>query len=353
MQFTACLFHFGNVMSKEKRKGNKFPHVKGLAKKRTKFGHRWILTEQDSMGKSRSITVKILDTDTEDVFYRKVADARMELRRKDKEKSFESFFRDYCVINQLSQKTIRKYRCVLKDFSFSEKSNNDSVRRILQSGLKSTTISHYMDMVNRFFDFCIKRGAPTSNPAQDIRIKCRYVPRMRIATENELQALIKYARKRSPEYRLFIMLLIETGARISTISALKAADFKDGYLSLYNVKCKKPYDYLMPIKNNEIIDLWINVSKDGVLWHKDPLLYERRLRTWMYANFAPDSNGERLSPHSLRHTFASHAVQNGVSIDVVSKLLDHSSSSVTLKVYARFSQSQIDDAVEKATKKPT
>ena len=339
-------------MGNTKNKGNPFPHVKGLARKRTKFGHRWILTEPDSTGRSRSITVKILDNDPIDVFYRKVNDARLELRRKDREKSFEEYFRDFAIINQVSENTIVSYRLALKGMTLNPKTNREVVREIIDSDKKASTKSLYITQINRFFEWLIRHDVPIKNPALDVRIREIPQPRTRIATQSEIDTIIRYAGRHEPEYRLFVLLIVHTGARLSSIEQLQANDLIDGRLNLFNVKAKKRYEYKIPI-SSELVGLWNEVSQDGVLWHDDPDVYRKRMQRWMYRHFDKDANGERLSPHSLRHTFATRAVQNGVSVDVVSKLLDHSSANVTLKVYARFSQSQIDDAVEKATKKPT
>ena len=100
-------------MSKERKTKDRFPHVAGLAKKRTKFGQRWILTEHDSTGKSHSITVKILDNDPVDVFYRKIAEARRELRFKTQNKDFQAYMKEYFVVKQLSAHTRSLYnRCL-------------------------------------------------------------------------------------------------------------------------------------------------------------------------------------------------------------------------------------------------
>lgn len=338
-------------MSKEKEKRDRFPHVKGLAKKRTKFGQRWILTEQDSTGKSRSITVKILDNDTIDVFYRKVSEARTELRRRDNQKTFESYFNEFCALNQLSKKTIESYQYALSGMSFNNRKNKELVRNLICTGKKSSTIALYLCKIKRFFAWCEKHGAPAQDPVGDIVIRDKHKPRQRIATESEIERILYYASKKEPEYRLFILLLINTGARVSSIESLRANDLVNGNLYLYNVKCDKPYDYPIPIRDELIFYLWNKVTIDGILWHGNPHEYTNRLRAWMFRQFGKNANGENLSPHSLRHTFATRAVQNGASVDVVSKLLDHASTSMTLKVYARFSQEQIDDAVTKAIRK--
>lgn len=335
-------------MSKEKEMGDRFPHVKGLAKKRTKFGQRWILTEQDSMGKSRSVTVKILDNDPLDVFYKKVSEARDKLRRRDNMKTFEAYFKEFCALNQLSKNTIESYRRALSGMTFNDRRNRELVKELICANKKSSTIALYLCKIKKFFVWSEKHGAPAHDPVGDIVIRDKHKPRQRIATDSEIECIVNYANRKHPEYRLFILLLLNTGARVSTIEALSARDLVNDRLYLYNVKSDKPYDYPIPIRDRFIVELWNDVSKDGALWHEEPHNYTKRLQAWMYHQFGKDANGETLSPHSLRHTFATNAVRNGASVDVVSKLLDHASTSITLKVYARFSQEQIDNAVTKA-----
>lgn len=340
-------------MSKEKKTRDKFPHVPGLTKKRTKFGHRWILTERDPTGKSRSITVKILDNDPLDVFYHKISEARLELRKKSNCKTIAAYLHEYAVIKQLSKSTVYLYQLALTGLSFDPKTNKKVVHEILMSDRKVSTTKTYIGKIDTFFNWLIRRGEPVINPVNDICIKSHIQPRKRTITGEEMQMILDYAkRNKDKAYELFILLLVETGARVSTICSLDlhAVD-SEWKIHMYNVKSKKEYDYDLIIHNERIKDLWNQRKEIGTLWDDKPRAYVIRLQKWMYLKFPPDSSGERLSPHSIRHTFATNAVRNGVPIEIVSKLLDHSSPSTTLKVYARFSQEQIDDAMQKATKK--
>ena len=104
---------------------------------------------------------------------------------------------------------------------------------------------------------------------------------------------------------------------------------------------------MLLLTDEETLSLWREVTADGKLWHQPTSVLYRKLKKLMERMFEPDETGERLSVHSLRHTFASKAIRSGLPIEVVSKLLDHKSVSTTLAVYARFSQNQIDDAVLK------
>lgn len=341
-------------MSKERKRADKFPHVPGLAKKRTKFGQRWILTERDSTGKSHSITVKILDNDPVDVFYRKIAESRRELRSKTQNKNFEAYMKEYFVVKQLSENTKLLYRRCLSGFSFDDRQNKKCVHELLAKDLKASSLRVYVSKIDTFFTWLIKRGEQIRNPVCDVTIKTKLQPRRRIITDDEMQRLLKYARKhKDKSYTLFILLLIETGARVSTIIALHPNDLsEDGRIHLVNVKARKDYDYTLRIESEEIKTLWRQRLDNGKLWNTKPERYWKRLVQFMRHTFGRDENGELLSPHSLRHSFASRALQNGASIELVSKLLDHASPTTTLRVYARFSQEQIDEGMKKATKKP-
>lgn len=337
----------------EKKKGaGKFPHVKGLQQKRTKNGHRWVLTDTDFTGKSRSITVKILDTDPIDVFFRKVNDARQALKRKCACKSFEDYLVAFCSMRQLSSRTVQAYKIALRGFSFNDRKNARLVNEILRSDLKASSKKVTITKINSFFRWLIQRGEPVKNPAADIVIKARTPHRTRIITDSELAIFFQYVRKRELEFRLFCLLLLHTGARVSTVGALTAQSLdNDNRLHLFNVKCKKQYDVAVPLCDAETLALWKEKTAFGVLWERKWEDHARRLTHWMRDRFGVDANGERLSAHSLRHTFASRALQNGVPLEIISKLLDHSSISTTLSVYAKFSQEQIDKAVELTTKK--
>lgn len=342
-------------METKKRQCRQFPHVEGLSRKRTKFGHRWILTERDSTGKSHSITVKILDSDPVDVFFRKVTQARHDLRNRDNEKTFSEYLREFVVVRQLSKSTESLYRRALEGFSFDDKKNQKKVHELLAKDIKASSLRLYINKVDSFFDWLIKRGECVKNPVCDVMIKTKIQPRKRVFTDEELELLLKYARgHKDRSYTLFVLLLIETGARVSTVSALTPKDLDaNGMIHLYNVKCKKDYDYTFKIESEEIKELWSQMRDSEILWKEPPERYWKRLCQWMRQKYSVNEFGERLSPHSLRHTFASRAIQNGVPLEIVSKLLDHSSPTITLKVYARFSQEQINEAFEKATKKPT
>lgn len=319
-----------------------FPHVKGLARKRTKTGWRYVLTRDN-----RSITVPLKEEDDEVTFWKKVNEAVRQLEAK-KEKTISDWVNDYVTFRQLSKNTQKYLKRITKSFSFDEKNNRDVMSRILNEPIKESSKKLYTTVIKTFFNYMILHGVQVKNPAIDISIKGKCASRKRVITDEEMESILSMARRRTPEFRLYILLLIHTGARASSINELKASSLDSkNRLHLYNVKAKKEYDYSIPIHNEEILQLWKEVTKDGTLWHRSPERHYAAIYKWMNKNFSPDTEGERISPHSFRHTFATRALQNGVPLELVSKLLDHSSPAITIKVYARFSESQIDDAIKK------
>lgn len=329
------------------RRKNDFPRVKGLRTKRTKFGQRYILIEKDEAGHEHCVTVPIDENDTDETFMQKVNTARQALNRRGS-RSFDELLEHFFSSRMLSEGTKRLYRFALRGFSLDDDANQEAVRSLLAMDAKKSTISVYLQKVRCFFSWASSHGATVANPTSDVEVKCVVVPRSRVMTDSEIAKVLGYASRASPLYRLFILLLLHTGARVSTVQCLRKDDMTNDGLSLYNVKCRRFYEYKIPVHNNEILQLWEGTPPVGPIFGESGKTFAKRLNSWLHDAFGVDAKGETISVHSFRHTFASRAAQNGVPMEVISKLLDHQSVAVTAKFYARFSHEQIADAVDKA-----
>ena len=162
---------------------SKFPHVKGLVQKRTKFGHRWILSAPDISGKIKNITVKISDNDTIEEFFRKVSEARETLRRRESRRSFDSWLDEYITIRQIAKNTEISLRITMRNFGLDNEQNRDSVKKILTSGLSNSTIRVRIGQVNSFFLWLCQKIPELKNPAVDIKLRRTDTPRHRTATQ--------------------------------------------------------------------------------------------------------------------------------------------------------------------------
>lgn len=216
-----------------------------------------------------------------------------------------------------------------------EEKNISLAREAVSNGMR-----YRLTLVSAVFSFIQKSGVAVRNPLSVVKLPTAK-HRTRIFTPEEIRRLEELlAREKDRELYLFARILIYTGARCSTAYAVKASDVKHGGIQLYNVKARRPYTVLIPLPEELREDL---LRFRG--WEKTQITLERKLQKRVDKLFNTDKGEERAVVHTLRHTFASTAIQNGISLEIISKCLDHASINVTLQTYAKFAQSQIDSAV--------
>lgn len=322
--------------------------VKGLIVKSTKTGRRYLLHDKDLSGKDIYVTLEITDNTPKDEYSKKIELARIKLNAKKSCISFDTLISQYITMRNLSKQTQKSIVVALRGFGLDNDCNKKCVENIIKSGLKKSTIKQKLMQVSSFFRWVIlnQRVQGLIDPTQGIRIKDTTQPRSRTLTEKEIEIFFKDLKERPKEDQLALRLAFFTGARISSIYALKQDSIKGGKIYYYNQKCGRPYQYPCPIKDKETIELFRELSKKDKIFHSTIDALKIRVNDWLKKKFGV-IDGETISIHSLRHTFATRAIQAGVSPDIVSRLLDHSSVSTTLKVYAKHSESQLDQAIEK------
>jgi integrase/recombinase XerD len=103
----------------------------------------------------------------------------------------------------------------------------------------------------------------------------------------------------------------------------KGAKIRTVYLSETSVKQLKGYvtklngEYLFPVNRS-----------DADLPHHSRRYFEDRL-----AELCKEAGIERITPHQLRHYFATHTLSNGADVKAVSEMLGHADVGITLKIY--------------------
>ena len=182
-------------------------------------------------------------------------------------------------------------------------------------------------------------------------------------TADEISQILNYARtaaaefppNKQPPWETVILLGARAGLRRAEIHHLtwKDIDFEKGILSVTPKKDWSPKDY-------ECRDIPLSEELKTHLQHlphRGPyVIYDRygeRLSLDSYTTYFRDKIVKKCgldgSVHKLRHTFASHLVQNGVDLYTVSKLLGHSSIKTT-EIYAHLSPVTLAGAIQKLPK---
>lgn len=330
-----------------------FPKVKGVVKKWTKSGQRYLLHGKDLSGKDIYVTIPIEDTDTDKEYFEKIRNARIKLCAKKNKSKIEDLIDEYVEKRQLAESTEKTLRAILRPFSLDNNHNVSVVKAIINGSNKPSTLVSKIGSIHRFFRWLVlaQKVDGIIDPTIDFKVKCPLTHRTRTLTEIEESRLISYvSRLNDLEARLIILLALYTGARISSICALTKNSLRDGNIYYWNVKCNKPYDYPIPIRDPQTIELFSALSEktDNKLFTKRKAIrYASMIDQRLYKLFGKDSKGETITIHSLRHTFATKAIQSGVPPEIISRLLDHASPATTLRIYAKHSQQQIEDAIDK------
>ncbi len=129
-----------------------------------------------------------------------------------------------------------------------------------------------------------------------------------------------------------MMVLMYTGMRIS--EALKLVGVEDGYFILRNTKNSTDHS----IKVHPHLEPWLKFIPFTYKYH---YYYDRFVQARI-AIGRPD-----LTPHKLRHSFATHLLNSGTKLEVVSRLLNHSDISITMQHYGDIYREVLDDAIDR------
>ena len=257
-------------------------------------------------------------------------------------KPMQTWIEEYIVSHQLGAKTARAYRRILMSYTFNAAENAMRLAQSLSTGVNATQIAR---TVKAFFHWLNENGVTIANPAANIKVPSVGI-RRRTLTQAEIRTFYQKLSESSLELQLYGRLLLETGARVGTIYDITMNDLSKDGLQLRNMKCKRDYSLAIPI-SNATRKLWSDYiqtlhCETGRIFVTKFTVLNARLRRILNDNFNKDATQERIVIHSLRHTAATIALQNGVPLEIVSRMLDHISINTTYSIYAKPSQKQLN-----------
>jgi len=277
--------------------------------------------------------------------------------------AIEDFLQHLKLERGLSEKSIGAYRTDLKEFARFAKgidprqvSPTDITRffgALVSRGRKPATLARKLSTIKHFFKYLMEAAHIQANPAQAYRAPkiARYHPDY--LTVAEIEAIIKAADESGPRAdrdRAIIELLYGCGLRISELAELKISqiEFEAGFVKVFG---KGDKQRLVPLGEfaQKALDKCLETSDQTRRGLNSPLVFPNRLGKafsrvglWKIVRKLVLRAGisKKVTPHTFRHSFATHLLEGGADLRTVQEMLGHADISTT-EIYTRIDREYI------------
>ena len=238
-------------------------------------------------------------------------------------------------------------------------SDTEDLERYLKhiKNLESTTVAHKITSIKSYFNYNIKRGIVSVNPADKVsRPKLtKHLPEY--LTEEEVGKLLDVEVKSPYDYRnkTILELLYSSGIRISELVNIKTPNY-DSEECLIRIMGKGSKERIVPLG-----DYAVNIMNDYMNNYR-PLINKKHTDNVFINNRGDEISRQfifkvikkealkkgikkDISPHTLRHTFATHLLKNGADLRIIQELLGHENISTT-QIYTHVTNNKLKSDYE-------
>lgn len=234
------------------------------------------------------------------------------------------------------------------------------VLAISRSGASARTIRRKVQALRAFYKWAMRFKGLKNNPADEIVLPKLDKPLPVYIRPEETAEVIDSASEgsdfESVRNSLILDMLYSTGIRCSELVSLldSAVDTKKGEL---RVRGKRNKDRIIPFGESlsEKIDSYRavreketgNVVREFFVRSSGEPLYRKLVYNIVHSSLQGHAHATRLSPHVLRHSFATDMLNNGADLDAVRSLLGHESLATT-QIYTHISYRDLKNNYQQA-----
>ena len=295
---------------------------------------------------------------------------------KNVDKISSDFLLSLVTEKNMSLNTASSYRADLKIFFtfINDKNLNiealrkDDINKFFQNQRErhfaDNTISRRLSTIKQFFKFLIKEGLLDRNPCEDIKNFKKAKKILGFLSEEEvlriLNSAIKVGKNKLEKTRnkALIEILYASGMRVSELVSLRKSLFI-GMPEIILIKGKGNKERMVPISKlaiSAIKKYLAELKKTNKAFYESDFLFPSRSKNGFLnrerffliikkiAKFA-GINSQYVSPHKIRHAFASHLLSNGADLRVIQTLLGHKNLSTT-EIYTHILDEKIIKSVQ-------
>ncbi len=225
----------------------------------------------------------------------------------------------------------------------------------------SSTISRTIASLRSFFTFLVQEGYLDNNPALDLESPKIEKKLPRVLTTDEIDRLLgqpKLAEHKGLRDKAMLELLYASGIRVSELIDLNLSDF-DPLVGYLRCRGKGQKERIVPIGSVAIN--YVNEYMSGarsrlcksngetalfVNQHGNRMTRQGFWKILKKYALKSNINGE-ITPHTIRHSFATHLLENGADLRSVQEMLGHSDITTT-QVYTQITRRKIREIYDKA-----
>ena len=226
----------------------------------------------------------------------------------------------------------------------------------VESGARPRSTARQLSSIRRFYRFMQREGLVAQDPSENIEMPRLSRPLPKSLTEEEVESLLSVPDVEDPlglRDRAMLEVLYATGLRVSELVKLELnqINLRQGVVRITG---KGSRERLVPLgeESQRWLDRYLNSGRGEILrGRQTEFLFPTRRSDSMtrqafwhiikrYASKA--SIRKPLSPHTLRHAFATHLLNHGADLRVVQMLLGHSDVSTT-QIYTHVARERLKD----------
>ena len=236
---------------------------------------------------------------------------------------------------------------------------NSYLKYLTNNKLSEKTISHYITCLKEFYRFLELNDLIDENPLEYISLPKMPKNLPQVLTKEEVNLLLSFKPNNDLEFRnkAMIELLYDSGIRVSELVNIKMYDL-DLVNSTIKIMGKGSKERIVPIGEYAcgILNIYLNNYRNAILDKRNSdYLFPSKKSPHITRNgffmILKDISKEvgikkNFSPHTLRHSFATHMLDNGADLRSIQELLGHSSISTT-QIYTHVSNKHLRDVYDK------
>ena len=290
------------------------------------------------------------------------------MQTSNKEDSNLRSFLNYLLVDKgLSNNTVKAYEADISSFfqwldnedlkykNLKEDHINQYISFLFQRKMRSSSVNRKISSIKSFYIFLVKRNFIKNSPLNDLVTpkQEKYLPES--MSEAEVDKLLNspdVSNKIENRDKAMIEMLYATGMRISELVNLKITDV-DMKRCVVKVFGKGSKERLVPFGETALDSLRSYLNEREQSSSKEIFLSNRgkkmtRVAFWQRVKIylIRENLKNSISPHTLRHAFATHLLNRGADLRSVQLLLGHSDLSTT-QIYTHIAKQRLSDVLKK------